>query len=70
VTRDEHLAFAKLRALKYLDAGDLAQALNSMESDLAKHPELKYPGFLGEVGLLYVLNRDARALRRWIEGFN
>jgi hypothetical protein len=39
MTRDEHLAWAKKRALEYLDAGDPSQAFTSMLSDLGKHPD-------------------------------
>ena len=39
MTRDEHLAWCKARALEYLDAGDLVNAVASMASDLTKHPE-------------------------------
>lgn len=69
-TRDEHLAFAKERALKYLDRGELADAFTSMGSDLSKHDELRAIGEkMGQVGLLYLMQRDARRLRAWIEGF-
>jgi hypothetical protein len=36
--RDEHLAWCKKRALEYWRAGDLANAVASMGSDLDKHP--------------------------------
>lgn len=70
-TRDEHLAWAKARALEYLDAGDLTNAFASMGSDLRKHDELRgIADKMMQLGLLYVMQRDARELRRWIEGFN
>jgi hypothetical protein len=34
LTRDEHLAWCKRRALGYVDAGDLTHAVASMASDL------------------------------------
>jgi len=69
--RDEYLALAKQRALAYLDRGDLPNALTSMESDLAKHPDLKHINAqIGSLGLIYVLNADSGSMRRWIEGFN
>lgn len=37
MTRDEHLQWAKGRALEYLDTGDIKGALASMFSDLGKH---------------------------------
>lgn len=71
MTRDEHLAWCKKRALEYLDAGDLLEAFTSMGSDLSKHPELRNIGqMMFPVGMLYVQQHDARQLRRWIEGFN
>lgn len=71
VNRDEHLAWAKQRALEYLDAGELTNAFASMGSDLSKHPELAEIGrVMCQVGVIYVLNRNARELRHWIEGFN
>lgn len=69
MTRDEHLAWAKRRALKYLDAGDVLNAITSMGSDLEKHPELKPNVGLLMVGLLYAANHDYAGARRWIEGF-
>jgi hypothetical protein len=71
--RDEHLEWAKKRALEYLDAGELANAFTSMCSDVRKHPELEdHPGLLIGAGFLLVpgwaSNREE--LRRWIVGFN
>jgi hypothetical protein len=71
VTRDEHLAFAKKRALRYLDQGDLAQAFTSMTSDLSKHEELRNIGEkMGDIGFLYLTQNNAAQMRCWIEGFN
>jgi hypothetical protein len=71
VTRDEHLALAKKRALKHLEACELAEAFTSMGSDLSQHAELRAIGEkMFQVGLLYVMQHDERNLRRWIEGFN
>ena len=71
MTRDEHLAWAKERALEYLDAGNLIGAFTSMSSDLSKHSELNAIGFkLFSLGMLYVKQGDAQQLRKWIEGFN
>lgn len=71
MTRAEHLAWAKERALRYLDEGDLAGALASMGSDLRKHPELERsaaPGLM-MIGLFDVAAGDAAAVRRFIDGF-
>lgn len=71
--RAEHLAWCKQRALEYVDAGDLSQALASMMSDMRKHPETDTP----EVATLLTLEgtrcvgaNDTAAMRRLIEGFN
>jgi hypothetical protein len=68
-TRDEHLDWAKARALEYLDAGDLANAVSSMGSDLGKHPELKPNAGLVVYALHLVMRHDRDGVRRWIEGF-
>lgn len=69
MTRDEHLAWAKKRALEYLDKGDIANAITSMGSDLEKHPELKPNIHLLMVGMLFIRDSDFAGARRWIEGF-
>jgi hypothetical protein len=68
-TRDEHLAWAKQRALEYLDAGDLSSAVASMGSDLKKHRELGANEHLLYLGMMRVMEGDARGVRDWIEGF-
>jgi len=70
MTRAEHLAWSKKRALEYVDRGDLAQALASMVSDMGKHDECGYPDFLNQLGLMEVMNSNRDGMRRWIEGFN
>lgn len=68
-SRDEHLEWAKTRALEYLDRGDTQQAYTSMASDLTKHPDLKYHDSVMHLGLMHLINGDVRALRAWIKGF-
>jgi hypothetical protein len=70
-TREEHLAFAKSRALQILDSGDVAGAHASMASDLTKHEAWQGPAFvfIFAAGMLDI-NRGAEAIRHWIEGFN
>jgi hypothetical protein len=68
-SRDEHLAWAKARALRYLDRAELSEAYTSMGSDLQKHPDLKCSETMMQLGLLYLMSHNASALRRWIEGF-
>lgn len=68
--RDEHMAWCKDRALKYVDAGDPEQAVASMLSDLSKHEGTADIGkAMGMMGLLEIQNGD-EAVRRWITGFN
>jgi hypothetical protein len=70
MTREVYLAFAKTRALRHLDAGDLDEAYTSMASDLSQHGELRAAGEkMDKLGMLYLTNRDAGRLRDWIEGF-
>jgi hypothetical protein len=70
-TREEHLEWCKQRAREYLDAGDLENAVVSMGSDLSKHPETNVAtnGVLMMVAMLYLTDRDATGVRRWVEGF-
>lgn len=71
MTRDEHLAWAKQRALEYLNEGDLKEAFMSMLSDLKKHPELaSHPG--GMLGTMLMAGGHLgtpREVRDFIEGF-
>lgn len=72
MTRQEHLEWAKSRALDYADKGDATNALASMGSDLDKHPETR--GHAGvKLGLMLLMtgNLDgASEARKFIEGFN
>jgi hypothetical protein len=68
--RAEHLAECKRVALELLDAGELSEAVASMGSDLAKHPETQPNRYLILLGMRYVIDHDAPAIRRWIEGFH
>jgi CO dehydrogenase/acetyl-CoA synthase alpha subunit len=72
MTRDEHLAWAKKRALAYVERRELLNAHGSFVSDLSKHDELAV--------LLKRAIREAhrliggelstpRAMREWIESF-
>ena len=71
MTRAEHMAWCKRRALAYVDAGELANAVASMASDMSKHPDTDTPAnrALLAIGTLYVMQDDAVAMRRLIEGF-
>jgi hypothetical protein len=69
MTREEHLKWAKERALAYLPL-DPVEGMTSMMSDLSKHPELAKHAGLRIAPMFYGAQNDSRAVRRWIEGFN
>lgn len=72
MTRQEHLDWAKRRALEYLDAGQPDQAIASMMSDLRKHESwATHDGFLATMFMVGMLDvNDPARLRTWILGFN
>ena len=47
MTRDQHLARCKSRALEHVGAGDLRQAVAGMASDLKTHPDTDNPALNG-----------------------
>lgn len=71
MTRAEHLAWCKQRALPYCDT-DVSQAFTSMASDLGKHPETA--GHLGiELGMMQLMGghlSTPEKMRSYIKGFN
>jgi hypothetical protein len=72
MNRSEHLAWAKNRALAYVDRGDLANAFASMQSDLSKHRELEDHLSL-DLGMQLILMghlNSAKDMRDFIEGCN
>lgn len=72
MTRAEHLAWCKQRALEYVEAGDVPNAVSSMLSDLRKHSEPLYDQstfhVLATDGLMFRKTPDD--VRNWINGFN
>ncbi len=72
-SRREHMAWCKERALAELefDSSNPANAVSSMVSDLAKHPETDTEIYrmLGLSGMMEI-QRGTEAVRHWIEGFN
>jgi len=69
MNRDEHVAWCKRRALEYVAAGLLDQAVASMASDMSQHPETIMPPELAYLGVLDAQAGDADAVNRWINGF-
>ena len=67
--RETHLAWCKQRALAYVDAGELLNAVTSMGADLEKHPETKANNAVLFAGMIRANNGDIEGVRRWIEGW-
>ena len=70
MTRQEHLAWAKARALEYVQHGDLDQAITSMASDLTKHAELGGEPLAWLVLAIRMDRKTPESVTRWIKGFN
>jgi hypothetical protein len=72
MTRSEHLAWCKQRALEYVDQNDLTNAYASMASDLGKHPETeRHPAItLGMMMLMGGHLDSPEKMREFINGFN
>lgn len=72
MSRTEHLAWCKKRALEYVDAGDLENAFASMASDMSKHKETKdHPAlFMGMMFQMNGLLATEKQMRDFINGFN
>jgi len=72
LTRDEHIAWCKKRALEYVDNGEVINAITSIASDLRKHPETKnHPGI--QLGIMMLMlpskSSDLEWARKFIDGF-
>jgi hypothetical protein len=72
MTRGEHLAWCKERALKYADRGDVPGAVASMRSDMGKHPDTSSHRALDLMVMLAPSGEFERPgeLRKFIEGFS
>ena len=72
MTREEHLAWCKERALEYVDRNDLDNALVSMLSDLGKHEETENHIAI-QLGVMMQMGGQlgtSEQMRKFIEGFN
>lgn len=70
--REDHLKFCKQRALEYVDAGNLADAFSSFNSDMLKHEETANHSAL-QLGMMLMLAghlSTATQMRNYINGFN
>lgn len=74
MTRAEHLAWAKERALEYVNAGETKNAVASMISDLGKHEAWQDEHgarFLSTMFMAATFDLEyPDAIRRWVNGFN
>lgn len=70
--RNEHLKWAKTRALGILESGDLEGAFTSIASDLGKHEETEGHAAIG-LGMMLMMSGNLKTvpeMRKFIEGFN
>lgn len=76
MTGEEHLKSSKDRALALCATGNLNAAVESMVSDIQKHPDTKFSdksttlGFLVLAVLRDVADGNRPAVEQWITGFN
>lgn len=66
----EHLAWAKQRAIEFLDRGDIKNALTSLASDLTKSPETATLArrSAGETMALIIGRASEEQVREYING--
>lgn len=71
MNRQEHLDWAKKRALEYCDRGDIKNAFSSLASDLNKHPDTaEHAGLqLCMMEMMSGLITTPAQMRRHIEGY-
>lgn len=72
-TRKEHLQWCKDRALKYVEKGEIKQALASMASDVMKHEETKHHEMTNSLGVMQLIGGHLdtpEKMRKWINGYN
>lgn len=72
MNRTEHLQWCKQRALEYVAADQLGDAIASMASDLGKHPETRnHSAIQLMMRLAFAGHLSTREeVKRFIEGFN
>lgn len=72
MTREEHLAWCKQRALEYIDKGQIKEGITSMMSDMSKHDETKSPA-LDQLALMMLVSGHLNSVyeaRKFINGYN
>jgi len=71
MNRQDHLQWAKDRALEYVKANDNQQAFSSMMSDLNKHVDLQDSAKMCyQIGMLALQSESSHEMQKFIEGFN
>lgn len=72
MNRQDHLQWAKDRALEILEKGDITGAWTSFVSDMGKHNDLKdHMAINLGMQLLFSGNLSAKdQMKDWINGFN
>lgn len=74
VTRQEHLEWCKKRAIEYIDAGNVSEALSSFASDVTKHPETEaIRDTIANLGIPLLMAgaiNTPQAMRKHINGYN
>lgn len=72
MNRQEHLDWAKERALEYADEGDLRGAFASFQSDMIKHDETRNHIALKVMSVQFFSGHlnSPQSMRHFIEGFN
>jgi hypothetical protein len=72
MTREEHLEWARDRALDALDGGDPQEAWRSMASDMTKHPKLAHEAKRAQDSKALLISGELDPpgkMREWIESF-
>lgn len=73
MTRDERLEMAKQRARRYLEKGDLLQAVTSIGMDMekidGKRPDDSAMHGINYYGIMAASQGDIMGVRSYIEGF-
>ena len=70
MTRAEHVAWAKERAMAYADQGDTTNTITSLASDLGKHPDTADHGAIMLGTMLAMSGKLATVaqLREFVQG--
>ena len=71
MNREDHLEWAKERAHQFVRFGDLQGAVNSMSTDLMKHPEFdkENVAFKANAASFFAVADGNRAVTAWIDGW-